>query len=157
VAVFVELCECLGQNVGASGFAHTCRSYEHVAVPDLRGLEKLDDLRDEGWNNLQLVLAQLSLNLLLKKSIVDIRHIDTREKILDDSREKWQIDLQELGHIRVTHGPDEQDVLRYGIVFTFELSSHDEDRFNGSHTEVVVVLLRELLRCQTVELHHFLG
>jgi hypothetical protein len=90
----------------------------------------------------------------LEVAVVDERHVYARKEILDDTVEEREIVLQELGHIGVTHGSDQHDVLGSGGVLSSEGTSHDQNGLDGSHTEIVVILLGELLRRELVELHH---
>ena len=71
--------------------------------------------------------------------------------------EKQSILCQELGQIGVSESPDEHHIFRFVRILTFERSSHDQHRLDGSHTKVIMVLLGQLLRAQLVHLGHFLG
>lgn len=58
--------------------------------------------------------------------------------------EERQVVLEELGHVGVTHGTDEQQVLIRLRLLTLQLPRRHEHRLDGAHAEVVVVLLRQL-------------
>lgn len=62
--------------------------------------------------------------------------------------------LQEFGYVGVTHRPNQYNIFRLIGVTTSQGSSHDKHGFHGSHTEIVMVLLTQLLGGEFVEVDH---
>ena len=105
--------------------------------------------------HLQALLAELVLDRLLEAAVVDRRDLDSGEEVLDDRHEERDVVVQELGEVRVAERADQRDVLADLRVGALELPRHHEDRLHRAHSEVVVVLLAELLGGQLVQLGHF--
>jgi hypothetical protein len=55
--------------------------------------------------------------------------------------EQRKIVLDELGDVGVFHGSDEDSIFVVLWIASLELSSHDQDGLDGSHTEIVVILV----------------
>ena len=64
---------------------------------------------------------------------------------MDQGIEERQILVDKFGHIRVTHGPDENHIFWQLRVSSLEIARHDEDGLYRTHTEVIMVILRQLL------------
>ena len=71
--------------------------------------------------------------------------LNSWEEILQKRVEKRHIVLQELGHVRVSHDLDQDDVLRQVRALTQHLPGHDQDGLDGPESEIVMLILRELL------------
>lgn len=80
-----------------------------------------------------------------------------REKIFDQGIEKWDICLDEFGNIGELHSLYQDGVFFEMRLCSFQGSSHDEQRLDSPHTEIVVVLLRKLFRGKFIKLDHLLG
>lgn len=65
--------------------------------------------------------------------------------------------LQELGQVTVPERADQYHILVLVRVLSFQGPGHDQHRLDSPHTEVIVVLLGELLAAQLVHLYHLLG
>ena len=68
------------------------------------------------------------------------------EEVLRDALENGQVGRHDLGSVAVDESSEGDAHLRAGRVLTLELPSGDDDRLDRSHTKVIVVLRRELLR-----------
>ena len=97
------------------------------------------------------------LNSDLQLPVVNEWDVNSREKVVYNSLKKWKIVLQELRDIGVSHGSDEHDILLGPGVLSPKRTRHDQYRFYCSHTEVIVILLGELLRGQLVKHNHLSG
>ncbi len=97
-------------------------------------------------------LFDLTLELLE----AHVRDLLSWEQVLNKRGEQRQVVLQELGHIAITHGSNQHDVLFQVLLSALQGTGHDKHGFDGTHPEVVVILLRELLRRQLVKLDHLL-
>ena len=76
---------------------------------------------------------------------------------METDLEEGGVLLEELGEVAVSEGTDEDHVLVLVRVLSLEGPRHHEDRLDGPHPKVVVVLLGELLTAQLVHLYHLLG
>lgn len=61
---------------------------------------------------------------------------------------------EEFGQVAVSEGANEHDFLGFVGVLAFQGARHHEDRLEGPHAKVVVVLFRELFTAQLVHLRH---
>lgn len=52
---------------------------------------------------------------------------------------------KKLWNIGILHSSNQDYIFGYIWLCSFESSSHNQNALDGSHTEVVVVLLRQLL------------
>jgi hypothetical protein len=95
---------------------------------------------------LKFLLSELVFDSDLQLSVVNEWDVDSREKVVNNSFKKWKIVLQELRDIGVSHGSDEHDILLGLGVLSPEGARHDQYGLYCSHTEVIVILLGELLR-----------
>lgn len=94
---------------------------------------------------LQILFLKTSNNVLGELSVVSFTDDGCGEQILDNSTEERQIVFQEFGHVSILHGSDEHGILRIIWVRSLETTSHDQNGLHSSHTEIVMILLRELL------------
>ena len=76
---------------------------------------------------------------------------------METDLEEGGVLLEELGEVAVPEGTDEDHVLVLVWVLSLEGPRHHEDRLDGPHPKVIVVLLGELLAAQLVHLYHLLG
>ena len=127
------------------GLASAGRAHKHDTEADIECLEQLNSLKDEHLVSLKLENVNGLLNLGQELTIVGVGNLDSWEQVLDDGRKEGQIILQELGDVGVTHGTDEHSILIKGGVGSLEGTGHHKHGLDCSHTEIVVVLLRELL------------
>jgi len=79
-------------------------SYHHC-------LKKLNNLSNKLVHNLEFLKSKLVLNSLFKISVIDEWHINSWEKISDDTIEEWEIVLQELWNIGISHSSNQYNVL----------------------------------------------
>jgi len=79
------------------------------------------------------------------------------EQILNNGIEERDIMAKELRHVGVPHCTNQHDILRNVRLCSFQCTSHDQDTLDGSHTEIVMVLLRKLLAGKLVKFSHFAG
>ena len=93
---------------------------------------------------MQILFLQTSNNVLGELRIVSFFDDSGGEQILDNSTEERQIVLQEFGHVSILHGSDEHSILGVIRVSSLESTSHDQHGLDSSHTEIVMILLREL-------------
>ena len=59
-------------------------------------------------------------------------------------------------HDKDFHFSTDTDLVQFGRA-TLEFSSHDQNRLQGTKSEIVVILLRQLLLGQAVQHRHLLG
>lgn len=64
--------------------------------------------------------------------------------------------LEELWQIGIPERTQKYDIFVLVGVLAFERASHDEHRLESTHTKVIMILLRQLLRAQLVHLCHLL-
>ena len=64
--------------------------------------------------------------------------------------------FEELWQVRVSKSANQNDVFVFVGVLPLQRTCHDENRLECSHTEIIMVLLRQLLRAQFVHLRHLL-
>ena len=70
---------------------------------------------------------------------------DCWEQILNNSGEQRQVILEELRYICIFHSTDQHSVFWIIGISSLETTCHNKHRLDGSHTEIVMILLRELL------------
>ena len=130
---------------------------QHYSKAYIEGLEKLKYFCLEPWHiALQVQVRQRTLNLLLEFCVLGCWHLDVREEVLDECLKEWQVVLEKLGYVGVSHRAYKNNFLRHVLKGAFEVSSHVENALDGAHAKIVVVLLRQLLGREFVELHHLL-
>ena len=156
VAVALELRESICESERIGRLAGEREADHHDSVADEHRLEELDDLGDIGGDGLQPVDDELPLNGQLQCAVVDVGDAHAREEILDERHKERHIVVEELGEVGVAQRANEGDVLRDGGVLALERAGHHEHRLDGAHAKVVVVLLRELLGREAVQLRHLL-
>jgi len=83
--------------------------------------------------------------------------LESREEVTNKPEEEWNIIEYELWHVHITQGAHKHDILTNVCVSSLKLTSHYKHRLQGTKTEVVVVLLRQLLSRQFVEHCHLLS
>ena len=121
------------------------RTDQHHTEAHVERLEKLDDLEHEVGVPLQVGPQGALFNGDLEVPEVLCRHFDAREEVTDNSVEEDFILRKELRDVAVLHRPDQGDVLVLAGVSPLQRARHHQDGLQGSHAEVIVVLLRELL------------
>ncbi len=82
--------------------------------------------------------------------------LNAREEILHKTHEKWDVFVDKLGQVRVFQGLHQQFIFSILRVGASNTTSHRQDRFQSSQTEIVVVLLGQLLLGQSVHCGEFL-
>lgn len=107
------------------GFGTTGRTHQHDSEANREGLPQLDYLVHKGAFGLLLFLHDLVLDGRLEYAVVDVRHIDARKQVIYDGLEDFEVVCQELGHIRVSHGTDEDHILCQGGFCALEITRHD--------------------------------
>ena len=156
VTLIVQAGQSLPQNARAGSLADTCAANQHISVPDCHRFEQLDDFDLEGFNPDEILLVELLLDSLLQLLILEERHLHSGEQILNDTSEEGQILFEELGHVRITHSSNQKDVFWNCVILSSQFSGHNEDGFDSTHAEIVMILLGELLGRKRVKLHHLL-
>lgn len=68
--------------------------------------------------------------------------------------EQLSILFKKLGQIAVSQSTNKHNVLIKIWVASLECTSHDQNRFDSTHTKVIMILLRELFAAQAVHLYH---
>ena len=58
--------------------------------------------------------------------------------------------LQELRDIRISHSSDKDYIFSKGVLFSSQGTSHNQHTLNGSHAEIIVILLTQLLGTQLI-------
>ena len=91
--------------------------------------------------SLELLLSEELLHLLLDEGVIWGIDLCGWEQVLDDGIEERQIVFEEFGLIGVLHGSDEHGIFIVIGESALKSSSHDKHGLNGSHTEIVMVLL----------------
>jgi hypothetical protein len=93
--VFLVLEGALGvlQHLVVGSFTTTGGADQHETVTHLASIVKLDNLVQEHLLRLHVVLHAGSLKLNHQLAVVDVRLINTREKILNDVLEQRQVIL----------------------------------------------------------------
>jgi hypothetical protein len=94
---------------------------------------------------LEILQSELVVDGVDKELILLLLEYDAWEQVINDTSEQGQIVFEELGHIGVSHGSDEQLLFGHGVVLSSQLASHDEDGLDSTHAEVIMVLLGQLL------------
>ena len=89
--------------------------------------------------------TKLFLDMVLEISVVWLFDRDCWEQILNNSGKKRQVILEELRNICIFHSTDQYSVFWIIGISSLETSCHNKHRLDGSHTEIIMILLRELL------------
>ncbi len=82
--------------------------------------------------------------------------LNAREEILHKTHEQWNVFVDKFGQVRVFQGLHKQlifSILRVGASNT---TSHGQNGFQSSQTEIIVILLGQLLLSQSVHCGQFL-
>ena len=102
----------------------------------LDGVVELDDLIDEGLGGNQTHLVALVLYGRQEVSLVDYGALDAREEVADDVLEEGQVVLEELRHVDVAEGAQEELLLVHVGVGLLEEARGVYDRADGAHAVV---------------------
>jgi hypothetical protein len=105
---------------------------------------ELNDLCEELLWLLVVDTVQLILNGSLQRTVIDVWNLYFREQIGNDAHEQWQIVLQELWHVGVSHGSDQHHIFSQRRLLSSQRTSHHQHTLDGSHTEIVMVLFTQL-------------
>jgi hypothetical protein len=147
----------MGQSFIVGSLASSGRSYEHETVTHLDSVVELDDFGEEGFMGLIVESHATLLHLDHQGAIVDIGLIHSREQILDDVLKERQVILEELRHINISEGSEEKLVLSHIRVLSLEQPSSIDHRLHSSHSVIVVILGRQLLRVKLEGGDHLLS
>ena len=126
----------------------------HEAVTHDSHLVKLDDLVKEVGVWLQIHLLALSPHSAEKVLIVRFRQLNSGEQITRDVLVQTQIMLEELGVVNVIDSSEHEDLLVHIVVLALKVTSGSEYRLDSSHTVIIMLLARELLRTKLVGRHN---
>ena len=129
-------------------------SDHHEAVTHDGHLVKLDDLVKEVGVGLQIHLLALFPHSAEKLLIVRFRQLDPGEQITRDVPVQAQIMLEELGVVNVVDSSEHEDLLVHIVVLALKVASGSEYRLDSSHTVIIMLLARELLRTKLVGRHN---
>mmetsp|Transcript_13734 Transcript_13734/g.31760 ORF Transcript_13734/g.31760 Transcript_13734/m.31760 type:complete len:300 (-) Transcript_13734:4894-5793(-) len=145
----------VGQRVRHRTLAASSGADSHHTEADREGLVQLHNLEDElvGENQPGGGRDAVNNGSLQVARLVE-RHLHAGEQVADNRLEENHVVLQKLGHVGVSHGADKHNVLGQVRVGSLERTRHDQHRLDGAHAEVVVVLLRELLGAELIQLDH---
>lgn len=111
-ALLVQLLHSFGQSAADSSFPGSCQTYNHDSVTYHDCFHQLNDFSEEFLWLLIVKAVQLVFNGSLQWTVVDVGNLDFGEKICNDTHKQWQIVLQKLWHVRVSHGSDEYNIFR---------------------------------------------
>ena len=139
------------------GLAAAGGTDEHRPEAHVERLVHLHHLRHDLIHRLQIVLFQRLDDRLGQVTLLHLRDDDAREQIGDDVLEELRVLRQKLGKVRVPHGANEHHLLVQVRGPALEGPRHDEHGLERTHAEIVVVLLRELLGGELVQLDHLSG
>ena len=117
----------------------------HQSVTDHNGLVELDALLEELSLGLNVHGVTGNSHLRLEEFIVGRRQLNTGEEIGRDTRVKRDIVRSELGQVDVLKGTKADLILR-PVECSSEVTTSSENGLEGSHTEIVMILGRELFR-----------
>ena len=133
----------------APGWAHQHRAEAHV-----ERLVHLHDFEHELVHVLQVVLLQALDDRARQVALLHLGDLHPGEQVRDDRLEELGVLAEELGQVGVAHRADQHHLLVQVRRAALERASHHEHGLQRAHAEVVVVLLRELLGGELVQLDH---
>ena len=136
------------QHTIVHGLSTTGRSHEHETMTHLDCIIELNDLCDEDFYRLHIIEGAGALNGLEEATIVGFGFLDAWEEIKHDVLEQREIILQELRYVDITQGTEKKLTLIHVRVGTLQETCCINDRAHSSHTVIVVVLGRQLLRAE---------
>mmetsp|Transcript_21123 Transcript_21123/g.39634 ORF Transcript_21123/g.39634 Transcript_21123/m.39634 type:complete len:360 (-) Transcript_21123:1292-2371(-) len=131
-------------------------------MPDNLRLEHLNALVNLVAVNLLLaalvsVLLEVGCNLAVEVLVSDAGTVEAGEEIVDEAEEKRDVLENVLGHVGITQNTHEHKILGHLGELALKSSSHDQNGLHGTESEIVVVLLGELLPGKLVKHDHLLG
>jgi hypothetical protein len=137
----------LGEDIGTGGLTGCCLAYDHDSKSHIECLEKLDCLFSQARHHLQVHRCADTIDLVFEFSVVRFFDLSVWEKVRNQGLKKWQILFQKLRYVGVPHGPNKYFLLTTSLLISsFQSSSHHQHTLNRSHTKIIMVLLRKLLR-----------
>jgi len=135
----------VSESLVVRGLSSTSGSNDHESVTNLNCIVKLDGLVQEGLNRLLVEIFAAINKLGLKLSVVNDWALNTWEQIVDNVFEERYIILEELGHIDISQRSQQELVFCHIGISSLEETSGVNDRFDSSHSVIVMILRRELL------------
>ena len=142
------------QHVDALTFAAQRCTHQHDSEAHLQGFVELHHLLHEVGCGLQVQLLDFVADHILQLTVLHDGQHEAREQVLHDGVEERNVVGEELGDVGLTHGSDQDDVFVQCRLLTLQGARHDQQRLDGSHAEIVVILLTQLLGAQLVQLGH---
>jgi hypothetical protein len=131
-------------------------------VTSLHSLEKLHDLIDLFVEKIIIRVLASSLfkdvdNVTVQSLITNSIGFDTREEIVNESSEQRYIFIDELWHVHISEGSHQHDVFWEVRERSLKLTGHDKYGLKSSKTEIIMILLGELLFGKLVKYCHLFG
>mmetsp|Transcript_45843 Transcript_45843/g.76266 ORF Transcript_45843/g.76266 Transcript_45843/m.76266 type:complete len:251 (-) Transcript_45843:138-890(-) len=154
--LFAQYCHGIRQHIVDLSFTAASGPNQHDTEPHIKRVKQLNNLGDKRRFRLQLSLATTLDNNLLQLTIIIVDNIDGRKQVRHDRIEQWQIIGQKLWYIAVAHRSNEHHRFINIGLSAFQTTRHHQHRLDCAHTKIVMILLRQLLRRQLVQFHHFL-
>lgn len=88
------------------------------------------------------------MNGIIEFAVIDVFWLDTGEEIGNDCVEERDIFRCELGEIAIAdRSKNQQTLIRIGMI-SFERAGCHNNRFDSTHTEIVMTLRGKLLACE---------
>ena len=120
-------------------------------------LIQLDNFGHEVVGLLEVHLFQFDINALVHVLVVYFGNDHPWEQIGSDTLEKRQVKCQKFSQIDVVDSPQHKDRLIFVRELSLEVAGSSDDRLHGTHTVVIMVLRRQLLRAERVGRRNFSG
>ena len=144
--LLLECSHCVLEDSVVHSFATSSRSYNHETVTHLDGIVDLEHFLNEKRNFLNIVMGTTVANFLLEVTVIYLGSLKTWEQIQDNVLEQRNIILEEFWHVDISQG-SEKKLLLIGVwIVSFKKTCSVDDRSHCSHTVIVMILGRELLR-----------
>uniref|UniRef100_A0A1I8JGD9 CCHC-type domain-containing protein n=1 Tax=Macrostomum lignano TaxID=282301 RepID=A0A1I8JGD9_9PLAT len=148
-----SLVTALGFKSTAIGFFFWfCVAQHEHRVSYSEKLLKLHDLQDEVVLWLELEIQCSSAHLLLEVQVALPRHVQGGEQVTDETHEDGKIVGYNLWDVEVAQGSHQHLIFRPLRIASLQGAGHHQHRLDGPQTPIVVILLRQQLSAQRVNL-----
>eukprot|EP00967_Tisochrysis_lutea_P005318 scaffold6363_cov25-Tisochrysis_lutea.AAC.4 len=134
-----------GEHAVIRRLAREGQPHDHEAMPDQEHFIHLEHLGDEGRHRLQPHVIHNLTHRAAEVLIVGRRQLDARKEVGGDAVEEGNVVREEFRHVDVPDRAEHQDrlvIIREGAL---QVAGGGEDRLDGAHAVVVMVLRGELL------------
>ena len=145
------------QNFIHVGLSRVGDTHQHHPETYLEGLKQFQHFLHLGVFHLQLERMDTLGQLLHQGRIAGVFDLNAREQVLNQRVEERQVFLDEFRNVGVPHGPNQNDIFFQVWGGALDVTRHHQHRLDATHTEIVMLLLRQLLGRKLVQLRHFLG